>query len=80
LLPASLANTGDQTLVCQFAEANAAETKLAIHGTGPAAQFATMLEPRRKLRLAIGFSDLGFTGHKNSLLRFAEHLAMPEHA
>lgn len=62
-LPASLANTRNQALVCQIAEANTADTKLTIDRTRPPTELTTILTPHRKLRWAICLRDFAFACH-----------------
>jgi len=62
-LPACLFNTGDQTLLRKVAETNTTDAKLAINGTGPAAEFASVFAPGRELGNSLGLSNLRFTCH-----------------
>src|SRR5215212_1701971 len=68
LLPTRLFDARNQPLVGRFAEANAAQTKLAIDRTRPAAHLTAPHEPRSKLRLPLGHGDFRFTGHRGSCL------------
>ncbi len=65
-LPACFADPGDCSLVGQLLKANPADAELAVHGTGPPAQFAAAAETRRELGRQLRFGDLGFTGHCGS--------------
>src|SRR3954452_21042194 len=64
LLPTCVADAGDQSLVGQFAETNATNAKLAIHGPWAAAQSAAALLPRAELGRFLRFGDLGFACHR----------------
>jgi hypothetical protein len=63
-LPTRFLRAGDYSLVAQPAEADPAELELAIDGTRPATQGTAMFEPTAELRFALGFFNLGFTGHE----------------
>src|SRR5271155_1352314 len=62
-LPTRFLRAGDYSLVAQLAEADPAQLELAVDRARPAAQGAAVLEPAAELRFALGFFDLGFTGH-----------------
>jgi len=51
-------------LVRQFAETNAADTKLAVNGTRAATQSATAFAPRAELWRFLRLGDFGFTCHR----------------
>jgi hypothetical protein len=62
-LPTGLANTWNQALICQFAETNPADTKLAIDRTRPATELTTIFAPGRKLRRAFRLCYFAFACH-----------------
>jgi hypothetical protein len=57
-------HAGNLPLVRQLAEANSAQAKFAVHGTGPATQVAAGLGTGAELRRALGLGDLRFTCHR----------------
>jgi hypothetical protein len=54
-LPTRQADAGNQALVRQLAEANAANAKLSIHGPRPATELAARLATRAEFRRSLRF-------------------------
>src|SRR5262245_1558407 len=67
-LPARVADAGDQALVGQLTEANAANAKLAIDGSRPTAQFAAALAARAEFWRLLRFGNLRFASHRGWFL------------
>src|SRR5262245_24286260 len=57
LLPTCVAHSGNQPLVCQLAEADAADAELAVNGPRPAAELATVFTPRAELGHILRFGN-----------------------
>src|SRR5688572_21595004 len=66
--PARLRHAGDEALVRQLAQAQAAEPELAVHRAGTTAAPATRPLPRLVLRRAVRRDDLGCLSHSRGSL------------
>ena len=75
LLPRSLGDARELALARHLAEADTAETELAIDGVGSATALATVLLARRKLRLAVRLDDHRCLSHKSSFRKRPRHPA-----
>src|SRR5579872_2754470 len=62
--PACLLHSGNQSVQCHVAEAQAAQFELAINGDRSSAQLAAPFAPTTEFRLPVRLFDFCLTGHE----------------
>jgi len=71
-LPGGLGHAGDQALVGQLPEADAADAELTHISMRPSAELAAIVSADRKLRGPLGFLDQAFFCQRFFLLEYAQ--------